>query len=100
MQKYIILLFLAFASLANAQTVTTWKGNVIPVRAIAGADITISPIDPQFATQHVGWVQVGITVHPVYQGDKGGLFTYRANKQGIKVKYYLTEAQKAKMYKE
>lgn len=83
---------------ASSQTVTTWKGTVIPVKAVAGADVTIAPIDHQFT--HVGWIQVNITVWPVYSGSRGGLFTYRENKAGVKTKYYLTDEQKAKMTRE
>lgn len=100
MKTLFFLLLTLAAFTANAQTVTTWKGNTIAVKAIAGADVTIAPVDPKYASQHVGWVQVTITVYPVYKGSENGLFTYRKNKQGVMTQYYLTAAQKAKMYKE
>jgi hypothetical protein len=97
------LLFSALTSCVQAQAQTTIKsftGKTIPVKVVSGADVTIAPIDHEAKGDHVGWLQVNTTVYPVYQGPRGGLFTYRPNKQGIKTNYYLTDEQKLKYTKE
>lgn len=96
-----MVLIMLFASTMNAQTsVTSWSGKTIPVKAIAGADVTIAPVEQFLSQQHVGWLQIGITVWPVYQGPRGGLFTYRPNTVGEKTRYSVTAAQRARVVME
>lgn len=107
MMKYLFILAVAVMLTAcgqsNAQTtVTAYSGKQIPVKAVAGADVTIHPIDENLRHSLYGYIQLGITMYPVYCSSKnvecnieGTLFVMRMACDEYKPdRHYLSKAEK------
>src|SRR5687768_16955953 len=64
----------------NGAVMKTYSGKVIPVTVVAGADITMVPVRAELQESHIGWYQMGLSVHPVYEGAKGGWYLIRTSR--------------------